>query len=167
MTGGKFGKNGKQCISSFRECDRHSLASHSNHLVMHSYLCFLAWFTFVSPELQTISISKALSGTEMPLKVKHARLAIIGTFHSRGAHSFWAVALRQPLQVCPTIYFRSNPFILLILNFCAMACDRRIIELQRGNFVICCISCCAKGIRCVVSIRCGTEQCLPNSVNYG
>lgn len=48
---------------------------------------------------QTVSISKALSGTEMPLKVKHARVAIIGTFHSRGAHSFWAVALRQPLQV--------------------------------------------------------------------
>ncbi|XP_031630264.1 huntingtin-interacting protein 1 isoform X3 [Contarinia nasturtii] len=46
----------------------------------------------------TVSISKALSGTEMPLKVKHARVAIIGTFHSRGAHSFWAVALRQPLQ---------------------------------------------------------------------
>lgn len=35
----------------------------------------------------------------MPLKVKHARVAIIGTFHSRGAHSFWAVAIRQPLQV--------------------------------------------------------------------
>ena len=34
----------------------------------------------------------------MPLKVKHARVAIIGTFHSRGAHSFWAVAMRQPLQ---------------------------------------------------------------------
>lgn len=34
----------------------------------------------------------------MPLKAKHARVAIIGTFHSRGAHSFWAVALRQPLQ---------------------------------------------------------------------
>lgn len=38
----------------------------------------------------------------MPLKVKHARVAIIGTFHSRGAHSFWAVALRQPLQVIYT-----------------------------------------------------------------
>lgn len=46
-----------------------------------------------------MSINKALSGTEVPLKVKHARVAIIGTFHSRGAHSFWAVASRQPLQV--------------------------------------------------------------------
>lgn len=46
-----------------------------------------------------MSINKALSGAEVPLKVKHARVAIIGTFHSRGAHSFWAVASRQPLQV--------------------------------------------------------------------
>ncbi len=48
--------------------------------------------------LQTISISKALNGIEMPLKVKHARAAIIGTFHTQGAHSLWAVCLRQPLQ---------------------------------------------------------------------
>lgn len=53
----------------------------------------------VSLFVQTVSISKAVSGSEVPLKVKHARVAIIGTFHSRGAHSFWAVALRQPLQV--------------------------------------------------------------------
>ncbi|KAJ6648913.1 Huntingtin-interacting protein 1 [Pseudolycoriella hygida] len=46
----------------------------------------------------TISISKALNGIEMPLKVKHARAAIIGTFHTQGAHSLWAVCLRQPLQ---------------------------------------------------------------------
>lgn len=56
----------------------------------HGFFCFY---------LQTVSINKALSGQEMPLKVKHARVAIIGTFHSGGAHSFWAVALRQPLQV--------------------------------------------------------------------
>uniref|UniRef100_A0A1B0D7M7 Uncharacterized protein n=1 Tax=Phlebotomus papatasi TaxID=29031 RepID=A0A1B0D7M7_PHLPP len=47
---------------------------------------------------QTISIQKALSPAEFPLKVKHARAAIIGTFHSGGAHSFWAIAVRQPLQ---------------------------------------------------------------------
>lgn len=45
-----------------------------------------------------MSISKALNNTETPLKLKHARAAIIGTFHSRGAHSFWAIAIRQPLQ---------------------------------------------------------------------
>lgn len=39
-----------------------------------------------------------MNGIEMPLKVKHARAAIIGTFHTQGAHSLWAVCLRQPLQ---------------------------------------------------------------------
>lgn len=47
---------------------------------------------------QTISISKALHGIETPLKTKHARAAIIGTFYTQGAHSFWAISLRQPLQ---------------------------------------------------------------------
>ncbi|GAB0092055.1 huntingtin-interacting protein 1 [Sergentomyia squamirostris] len=47
---------------------------------------------------QTISISKALNPAEFPLKVKHARAAIIGTFTGQGAHSFWAIAVRQPLQ---------------------------------------------------------------------
>ncbi|XP_041774626.1 huntingtin-interacting protein 1-related protein isoform X6 [Anopheles merus] len=46
----------------------------------------------------TISISKALSNVEMPIKVKHVRAAIIGTFHSNGAHAFWAIAIRQPIQ---------------------------------------------------------------------
>lgn len=49
--------------------------------------------------LQTVSIGKALYGMESPLKLKHARAAIIGTFHTQGAHSFWAITLRQPLQV--------------------------------------------------------------------
>lgn len=47
--------------------------------------------------MQTISIGKALSPIEAPLKVKHARAAIISTFHAQGAHSFWAVSVRQPL----------------------------------------------------------------------
>ncbi|XP_058126010.1 huntingtin-interacting protein 1 isoform X1 [Anopheles coustani] len=46
----------------------------------------------------TISISKALSNVEMPIKVKHVRAAIIGTFHSNGGHAFWAIAIRQPIQ---------------------------------------------------------------------
>lgn len=45
-----------------------------------------------------MSISKALSVQEMPIKVKHVRAAIIGTFHSKGGHAFWAVAIRQPIQ---------------------------------------------------------------------
>uniref|UniRef100_A0A182NNG3 4-hydroxyphenylpyruvate dioxygenase n=1 Tax=Anopheles dirus TaxID=7168 RepID=A0A182NNG3_9DIPT len=46
----------------------------------------------------TMSISKALSNVEMPIKVKHVRAAIIGTFHSNGGHAFWAIAIRQPIQ---------------------------------------------------------------------
>ncbi|XP_055619994.1 huntingtin-interacting protein 1 isoform X2 [Toxorhynchites rutilus septentrionalis] len=46
----------------------------------------------------TMSISKALNNVEMPIKVKHVRASIIGTFHSRGGHAFWAIAIRQPIQ---------------------------------------------------------------------
>ncbi|XP_055601254.1 huntingtin-interacting protein 1 isoform X8 [Uranotaenia lowii] len=46
----------------------------------------------------TMSISKALSSVEMPIKVKHVRATIIGTFHSKGGHAFWAIAIRQPIQ---------------------------------------------------------------------
>ncbi|XP_055533824.1 huntingtin-interacting protein 1 isoform X2 [Wyeomyia smithii] len=46
----------------------------------------------------TMSISKALSNVEAPIKVKHVRAAIIGTFHSKGGHAFWAIAIRQPVQ---------------------------------------------------------------------
>lgn len=34
----------------------------------------------------------------MPTKSKHARAAIIGSYHSNGGHAFWAIAIRQPLQ---------------------------------------------------------------------
>lgn len=46
----------------------------------------------------TISVSKAFNSFEAPLKSKHARAAIIGTYHSNGGHAFWAIAIRQPLQ---------------------------------------------------------------------
>ncbi|XP_049544175.1 huntingtin-interacting protein 1 isoform X3 [Anopheles darlingi] len=46
----------------------------------------------------SISISKALNNVEMPIKGKHVRAAIIGTFHSNGGHAFWAIAIRQPIQ---------------------------------------------------------------------
>ncbi|XP_058838114.1 huntingtin-interacting protein 1 isoform X2 [Topomyia yanbarensis] len=46
----------------------------------------------------TMSISKAVSNVEAPIKVKHVRAAIIGTFHSKGGHAFWAIAIRQPIQ---------------------------------------------------------------------
>lgn len=48
--------------------------------------------------LLTVSIGKALSPLEAPLKTKHARAAIICTHKTHGAQSFWAVILRQPLM---------------------------------------------------------------------
>lgn len=44
----------------------------------------------------TISISKAFNSFEAPVKSKHVRAAIIGTYHSNGGHAFWAIAIRQP-----------------------------------------------------------------------
>ncbi|CRL04511.1 CLUMA_CG017588, isoform C [Clunio marinus] len=46
----------------------------------------------------TISIGKAFNSYEAPVKSKHVRAAIIGTYHSNGGHAFWAIAIRQPLQ---------------------------------------------------------------------
>lgn len=65
-----------------------------------------------------------MNGSESPLKVKHARVAIIGTFQSNGGRSFWAVAIRQPLQV--RIFF-------------PMSCNRityRNESLMRPHFIL-------------------------------
>lgn len=35
---------------------------------------------------------------ETPVKQKHVRSTIIGTFHEKGAQTFWIVVLRLPLQ---------------------------------------------------------------------
>lgn len=45
-----------------------------------------------------ISIAKAVHPTETPVKVKHVRSAIIGTYQEKSASIFWMFMLRQPLQ---------------------------------------------------------------------
>ena len=45
-----------------------------------------------------ISISKALSPSEAPLKMKHARSVIIATHRSKSGKPFWAVITRQPIM---------------------------------------------------------------------
>ncbi|XP_073971972.1 huntingtin interacting protein 1 isoform X2 [Rhodnius prolixus] len=45
-----------------------------------------------------VSISKAINQVENPVKEKHVRSAILGTFHEKCAETFWAVVLRLPLQ---------------------------------------------------------------------
>ncbi|XP_046984239.1 huntingtin-interacting protein 1 [Schistocerca americana] len=47
---------------------------------------------------QAISISKAINNMETPVKQKHVRSTIIGTFQEKGGATFWACALRLPLQ---------------------------------------------------------------------
>ncbi|XP_063225058.1 huntingtin-interacting protein 1 isoform X2 [Bacillus rossius redtenbacheri] len=48
--------------------------------------------------IKATSISKAINVIENPVKEKHVRSTIIGTFHEKGANTFWACALRLPLQ---------------------------------------------------------------------
>lgn len=67
-------------------------------LVSLSYRNTIYIYIYCKTISQSISISKALHGIETPLKTKHARAAIIGTFYTHGAHAFWSIALRQPLQ---------------------------------------------------------------------
>lgn len=47
---------------------------------------------------QGVSISKAINQTETPVKEKHVRSAILGTFHEKCAETFWEVVTRLPLQ---------------------------------------------------------------------
>ncbi|XP_018322031.1 huntingtin-interacting protein 1 [Agrilus planipennis] len=42
------------------------------------------------------SINKAIVGLECPVKPKHLRFTVVGTFREQGAKTFWSVALRAP-----------------------------------------------------------------------
>ncbi|XP_072748142.1 huntingtin-interacting protein 1 [Anoplolepis gracilipes] len=46
----------------------------------------------------SISIGKAVNATETPVKEKHVRNAIIGTYREKSGTIFWTYMLRQPLQ---------------------------------------------------------------------
>ncbi|XP_063972135.1 huntingtin-interacting protein 1 isoform X1 [Diachasmimorpha longicaudata] len=49
-------------------------------------------------KFQSIAISKAVNPTETPVKEKHVRSAIIGTYQEKSGTVFWTFVLRQPLQ---------------------------------------------------------------------
>ncbi|XP_050054794.1 huntingtin-interacting protein 1 isoform X2 [Aphis gossypii] len=49
-------------------------------------------------ELHSASISKAINTLENPVKEKHARNAIIGTFQEKSAETFWRCVTKLPLQ---------------------------------------------------------------------
>ncbi|CAG5045166.1 unnamed protein product [Parnassius apollo] len=45
----------------------------------------------------TLAIQKAINAIETPVKEKHVRSTIIGTFQEQSAVTYWMVAIRQPL----------------------------------------------------------------------
>ncbi|KAG1654189.1 Huntingtin-interacting protein 1 [Nymphon striatum] len=59
---------------------------------------------------QNISITKAINQQEIPVKEKHVRSAIIGTFSDKGAKLFWSVVTKLPLQ--------GNPIVVLEVFAC-------------------------------------------------
>lgn len=53
-------------------------------------------YTYKDYEKYQQALQKAINNQETPVKQKHVRSAIIGTFHTQGAKTFWAIALRLP-----------------------------------------------------------------------
>lgn len=49
-------------------------------------------------KFQQVSISKAVNSIECPVKEKHVRSAIIGTFQEKSAQTFWDCVKRLPLE---------------------------------------------------------------------
>ncbi|XP_061383591.1 huntingtin-interacting protein 1-related protein isoform X4 [Danaus plexippus] len=49
-------------------------------------------------KFQTLAIQKAINSIETPVKEKHVRSTIIGTFQEQSAVTYWMVAVRLPLQ---------------------------------------------------------------------
>lgn len=55
---------------------------------------------------QALSINKAINNQETPVKEKHIRKTIIGTFQDKGAVIFWSVATKLPLQGNPIVCWK-------------------------------------------------------------
>ncbi|XP_070573421.1 LOW QUALITY PROTEIN: huntingtin-interacting protein 1-like [Ptychodera flava] len=54
----------------------------------------------------TTSINKAINSNEVPVKEKHCRSAIIGTFQEKGAGTYWSVCGKLPLQGNPIVCWK-------------------------------------------------------------
>ncbi|XP_033111530.1 huntingtin-interacting protein 1-like isoform X2 [Anneissia japonica] len=55
---------------------------------------------------QTTSITKAINNQEVPVKEKHVRNVIIGSFQEKGAGTFWTVVSRLPMQGNPIVCWK-------------------------------------------------------------
>lgn len=55
---------------------------------------------------QTVAINKAINNQETPVKEKHVRITILGTFTDNGAGMFWHIANRLPVQGNPIVCWK-------------------------------------------------------------
>ncbi|BFZ18726.1 hypothetical protein BsWGS_21765 [Bradybaena similaris] len=55
---------------------------------------------------QTIALNKAINNQETPVKEKHARNAVLGTFQDNGGNMFWNVASKMPVQANPIVCWK-------------------------------------------------------------
>ncbi|XP_076107362.1 huntingtin-interacting protein 1-like isoform X4 [Mytilus galloprovincialis] len=55
---------------------------------------------------QHVAITKAISATECPVKEKHARTIVLGTFKDHGAGLYWTIGGKLPLQGNPIIAWK-------------------------------------------------------------
>ncbi|XP_062614354.1 huntingtin-interacting protein 1-like isoform X3 [Saccostrea cucullata] len=55
---------------------------------------------------QTVAINKAINNQESPVKEKHVRIAILGTFTENGASMFWHIATKLPVQGNPIVCWK-------------------------------------------------------------
>ncbi|XP_056646802.1 huntingtin-interacting protein 1 isoform X1 [Diorhabda sublineata] len=72
------------------------MASLSLPRVLHPRKTSLEIEREIFEKSQAQALQKAINSNETPVKQKHVRSAIIGTFHTQSAKIFWAYALRLP-----------------------------------------------------------------------
>uniref|UniRef100_A0A2C9LW83 I/LWEQ domain-containing protein n=1 Tax=Biomphalaria glabrata TaxID=6526 RepID=A0A2C9LW83_BIOGL len=55
---------------------------------------------------QTVALNKAINNQETPVKEKHARNVVLGTFQDNGGAMFWNIASKMPLQAHPIVCWK-------------------------------------------------------------
>lgn len=56
--------------------------------------------------LQATCLAKAINNHESPVKEKHVRSAIIGTYQEKSATTFWDCVFRLPLKENPVVCWK-------------------------------------------------------------
>ncbi|GFO06726.1 huntingtin-interacting protein 1, partial [Plakobranchus ocellatus] len=57
-------------------------------------------------QARTVALNKAINSQETPVKEKHARNAILGTFQDQGGTMFWTIASKMPVQANPIVCWK-------------------------------------------------------------